>query len=232
MSGLGQMPTDFQQMTAVPSQGQHTILTHSSATIIPPPGMQLRPGMNTQIPAPFPMQFAHPELLKHPFLPYDLASLHAAQNARPMHPMPSHFRPDTLATSIPVSTHNSSHVSPTPSRPSTSSPQSSPHSDNLKMNSSIGTIDTDQSDDEETIDVVKSAFVPILRPSPSGRSIVGAADSTTLTEQMESPKIKCELKAPSSRKPVHETAPRIEPTGTLIKPITNNTAQAKYWRPY
>lgn len=192
--------------------------THSTATIIPPPAIaraQSSPHMSAAAAAFHPLM--HPELLmKNPFLPYDLANMRGMQNVRPMHSLPT--------DPMPAANLNASRVSPTSSRPSTSSPPSSPHGDHMKLNNSIDTVESDV-DDDETIDVEESTFVPILRPNPM------AADSTTITtEACLQIRTKCELKAPSARKPVHETAPRARTPETRLKTPIN--AQKPVWRPY
>lgn len=214
---------------------QPTILsTHSAATIISP---QAGTRSSTYLPSPF-HPFGHPEFLcKNPFLPYDLASLRGvSMNGRPMH----HIQHNTSLTSESSTISNqtpehlsTSRLSPTSSRPSSSSPPSSAHSE-IKMNITIEMNESDDSDDEQ-IDVVKSAFVPILRPNPSAQSIVGVADSTTITDQMDTssaPRVRCDLKAPSSRKSgMHETAPTgpRSPETKIKSPIS---AQKTVWRPY
>lgn len=197
--------------------------THSTATIIPPPGMAAaRAQTSPHMPAAF-HPFVHPELLmKNPFLPYDLANMRAMPNGRPMQPLSGDI--------VPPASLNALHVSPTSSRPSTSSPPSSAHSDTMKLNTSVDVADSDM-DDDETIDVVKSAFVPILRPNPMAEPTVRLADSTTVNDHADVPiRVKCELKAPSSRKPVHETAPRARTPETRLK--STITTHKTVWRPY
>lgn len=216
------------------SPTQSTILsTHSAATIIPPqPGTAVRSG--AYLPSPF-HPFAHPELLcKNPFLPYDLAGLRGVSlNGRPMHHIQQNSLPSSESTVISNRTPehlNTSRLSPTSSRPSSSSPPSSAHSDPIKINISMEINESEESDDEQ-IDVVKSAFVPILRPM--AQSIVGVADSTTVNDQVDATnqKARCELKAPSSRKSMHETAPTgpRSPETKIKSPIS---AQKTVWRPY
>lgn len=146
--------------------------------------------------------------MKNPFLPYDLANIRGMANGRPMQPMP--------ADSLPTNNLNTSHASPTSSRPSSSSPPLSSHSDAMKLNNSIDTVESDV-DDDETIDVEESTY----EPNSLTESIV--VDSTTI-------RTKCELKAPSSRKPIHETAPRARTPETRLK--TPISAHKAVWRPY
>ncbi|XP_055296504.1 segmentation protein Runt-like isoform X2 [Sitodiplosis mosellana] len=224
--------SEFNPMQTMPPTQPAIQLTHSTATIIPQQSATVaRSG--AYLPSPF-HPFAHPELLcKNPFLPYDLASLRGvSMNGRPIHSMQHTTSLPSESTIIRTPEHlSTSRLSPTSSRPSSSSPPSSAHSDPIKMNISIEN-ESEESDDEQ-IDVVKSAFVPILRPNPSVQSIVGVADSTTITDQTDatSPRIRCDLKAPSSRKPVHETAPTgpRSPETKIKSPIS---AQKTVWRPY
>ncbi|XP_055296758.1 segmentation protein Runt-like [Sitodiplosis mosellana] len=208
--------------TMAPTQPTATIIPQQSATVA---------RSDAYLPSPF-HPFAHPDLVcKNPFLPYDLASLRGvSMNGRPIHPMQHTTSLPSESTIIRTPEHlSTSRLSPTSSRPSSSSPPSSAHSDPIKMNISIEK-ESEESDDEQ-IDVVKSAFVPILRPNPSVQSIV--TDSTTITDQTDttSPRIRCDLKAPSSRKPTHETAPTgpRSPETKIKSPIS---AQKTVWRPY
>lgn len=214
---------------------QPAILSTHAATIIPQqPGTAARSG--AYLASPF-HPLTHPELLcRNPFLPYDLAGLrNVSMNGRPMH----NIQHNTNLTSVTIISNqntpehlSASRLSPTSSRPSSSSPPSSAHSDPIKINTSIEMNESEESDDEQ-IDVVKSAFVPILRPNPAAQSIVGVADSTTVTDQIDAsiPRVRCDLKAPSSRKPVHETAPTgpRSPETKIKSPIS---AQKTVWRPY
>lgn len=162
---------------------------------------------------------AHPELLpKSPFLSYDF------QNLR------HHSLIHQTTTSSSTIPSNDSRLSPASSRPSSSSPPSQNNiNSSIEINSTMDH-SSDDSDDEQ-IDVVKSAFIPILRPTTK----VEIADSTVqdkpiILETKIPIRQRCELKAPSSKKPIHETAP----TGpkspeTKIKAIT---VQKSVWRPY
>ena len=235
---------EFNPMQGVPPNQPSILSTHSAATLLPPQAgvaAAARPG--TYLPSPF-HPFAHPEFLcKNPFLPYDLATLRGVtMNGRPIHHMHQNANITASESSI-ISNRTPEHLStsrlsPTSSRPSSSSPPSSAHGDGIKLNISIEMNETDDSDDEQ-IDVVKSAFVPILRPNPVTQSIVGVADST-VNDQIDTsatmasvhvPRVRCDLKAPSSRKPVHETAPTgpRSPETKIKSPIS---AQKTVWRPY
>lgn len=86
--------------------------------------------------------------------------------------------------------------------------------------------DSDDSDDEQ-IDVVKSAFVPILHRSPN------EADSTVKCEPMQIvERAKCDLKAPSSRKLGHENASPYPPRSPETKIKSPMSAQKEIWRAF
>lgn len=218
--------------TAAPTQP--TIIAPPHAGIIPPaPSSIAPPSAATSYLPPF--HFSHPDFLaKNPFLPYDLANLRGVANGRTIH----HIQQLSTTQTMPpmnVDHMNMSRLSPASSRPSSSSPPSSAHSISVKMNTSIdvqSTHDTDDSDDEQ-IDVVKSAFVPILRPNPNNtqQSIVGIADSTVHEPIQAAERPKCDLKAPSSRKPGHEIA-RVCPQSPETKIKSPIMAQKPVWRPY
>uniref|UniRef100_A0A1B0CCL5 Putative runt n=1 Tax=Lutzomyia longipalpis TaxID=7200 RepID=A0A1B0CCL5_LUTLO len=204
--------------------------------LLPPPTAAYLPQF------PFPMA---PELLpKNPFLPYDFAALRAAhqrtlqQASNPV---------GASLASVPVGDHV--RLSPASSRPSSSSPPSSQEA-TAKVNSSLDlNSNHDQSSDDsddEPIDVVKSAFVPILRPKQEHISASTpdsiAPDAVSPRQQSSTPspqgRQKCELKAVSSRKHVlHEIAPSAtgprstSPDTTKIKSATI-PAQITVWRPY
>jgi RUNX transcription factor Runt len=119
-----------------------------------------------------------------------------------------------------------------------------------KINSSFDMNSTaeqsSEESDEEHIDVVKSAFVPILRPhhqsppssvlSPANIVKLEKADSTVRDQLSPDlpPKSRNDSKAPQLKKHsiVHETAPtgRIRSPETILK-ITA-TVQKTVWRPY
>lgn len=157
---------------------------------------------------------AHPDLLpKSPFLSYDF------QNLRHH----SLIHPTTTSSSTIPSTD--SRLSPASSRPSSSSPPSQNNiNSSIEINSTMDH-SSDDSDDEQ-IDVVKSAFEPVTK--------IEMADSTVQDKPiiLETPiRQKCELKAPSSKKPVHETAPT-GPKSPETKIKTVKPAQKSVWRPY
>lgn len=187
---------------------------------------------------PFPFSAAtHPDLLhKSPFMPYG-----ALRNAGlPTHPIG--------ATSLGEQS-NGARLSPASSRNSTSSPPSNSQSTpNHKINSSIELNSTNdhsshsssEDSEDEQIDVVKSAFVPILRPTITATITTTTTPDSTVKEHSplrEIPiKIKCELKAPSSKKPMlHEKAPE-GPHSPIETKITKSPAitqqQKTVWRPY
>lgn len=129
--------------------------------------------------------FGHPELIhQHPFLPYNLAHLRTMPNGVPH-------------STVPTSENMSlTRLSPSSSRPSSSSPPSTQNT-SIRVHSN-----SEEESDDEQIDVVRSAFVPILRPNSVQSNL---PDSTTVPDRSPQDSrvpIKSELKAPSSRKPV------------------------------
>lgn len=234
-------PADFNPMQTLSGTTQ-PMLTGTHASIIPPPGAILPP---SYLPS---FHFGHPELLsKNPFLPYDLANLRAVSNGRTLH-LSHSITPTSMAAAVAVATGttitspehlNSSRLSPASSRPSSSSPPSSGHS--IKLNTSVdihsNNGNSSEESDEEQIDVVKSAFVPILRPSQT-QSIVGVADSTVQDKPVQhthdtisQTKQRCELKAPSSRKAVHHST-QLGPQSPDTKIKSSICVQKTVWRPY
>lgn len=120
-----------------------------------------------------PLPFGTPELLhKSPFLPYDFHAL-------------KHVRLNNInSTILPGDNYR---LSPVSSRPSSSSPPTSQtttitikfnETDNPSSNHDVSSDDTD----DENIDVVKSAFIPILRPNHNTTAVqskvIEFADST------------------------------------------------------
>ncbi|XP_055710558.1 segmentation protein Runt isoform X2 [Phlebotomus papatasi] len=200
--------------------------------LLPPPTAAYLPQF------PFPMA---PELLpKNPFLPYDFAALRAAHQRS----LQQASNPPTLA-SVPGGDHV--RLSPASSRPSSSSPPSSQGA-TAKVNSSLDLNSnhdpSSEDSDDEPIDVVKSAFVPILRPKQEQSTPASdnhprdsASPRKTPTPPVQG-RPKCELKAVSSRRHVlHEIAPAstgprsTSPDTTKIKSATI-PAQITVWRPY
>lgn len=201
-------------------------------TLIPPPTSVYLP--------PFPFA-AHPDLLhKSPFMPYS-----ALRAGLPSHPL---TQGATQSTILGDSTNgNVGRLSPASSRNSTSSPPSNSQSTpNHKINSSIELNSTNdhsshsscEDSEDEQIDVVKSAFVPILRPSITATITTPSTPDSTVKEQSPSReipiKIKCELKAPSSKKPMlHEKMPVGSQSPDIkIKVSTITQQQKTVWRPY
>jgi RUNX transcription factor Runt len=207
--------------------------------------------------------FTHTEFLpKTPFLPYDLHQMRANGLRESATSGQITSQSTTISTtttnnlsSISSSDHMtmSSRLSPASSRNSSSSPPSMMHLHNgisQKINSSFDMNSTaeqsSEESDEEHIDVVKSAFVPILRPhhqsppssvlSPANIVKLEKADSTVRDQLSPDlpPKSRNDSKAPQLKKHsiVHETAPtgRIRSPETILK-ITA-TVQKTVWRPY
>ena len=133
---------------------------------------------------------------------------------------------------------NSSRLSPASSRNSTSSPPSNKINSSIELNSTNDHSSHSSSDDsdDEHIDVVKSAFMPILRPSISATMTTTTTPDSTVKEQSpprEIPqKIRHELKAPSSKKlNLHEKAPEC-PRSPETKIKSPTITQKTVWRPY
>lgn len=193
--------------------------------LIPPPSSVYLP--------PFPFT-THPELLhKSPFLPYG--------SLRPPHSMTSAQHPEQQQINI-------GRLSPASSRNSVSPPSNSQSTPNHRINSSIELNSTNdhsshhsssEDSDDEHIDVVKSAFVPCLKVT-KGSMVTTSTPDSTVKEQSPSRefshKIKCELKAPSSKKQhLHEKAQQNVPNSpeTKLKSSPAITQQCKkVWRPY
>lgn len=198
--------------------------TQQSALISPPSNVYLPP---------FPFN-AHPELLhKSPFLPYG--------SLRPSHPINSNQLPEQQQM-------NNARLSPASSRNSASPPSNLQSTPNHKINSSIELNSTNEhsshssseDSDDEQIDVVKSAFVPILRPTLTATITTTTTPDSTVKEQSPSreipQKIKCELKAPSSKKLLLHERPSHDGSQSPDTKITKSpsiTQQHKtVWRPY
>lgn len=217
-------PPNSVASTTAPT-GTTPVAPAQQTALIPPPSSVYLP--------PFPFS-AHPELLhKSPFLPYG--------SLRPSHPITPSQLPEQQQM-------NSARLSPASSRNSSSPPANNQSTPNHKINSSIELNSThehsshssSEDSDDEQIDVVKSAFVPILRPSLSATITTTTTPDSTVKEQSPSreipQKIKCELKAPSSKKLLlHERASQdgSQSPDTKITKSPSITQQHKtVWRPY
>lgn len=196
----------------------------------PPAGPLIPPPSGNYLPQ-FP--FGHPDLLqKSGFLPYDLQAFRA-NGFRPT--------PSTTAPSLPSNDRvSSSHASPASSRNSSSSPPPA-HPGGAHINNSVELNSTneqssDQDSDDEHIDVVKSAFVPILRPQSStiqttAKVEMVANSPMSAGSSPSPPRQRCEMKAPSSKKPMHESAPRGDSSLKCTK-FRGEAPQKTVWRPY
>lgn len=221
---------------SVPTSPTQTVTQPTSTpSIIPPPASVYLPT--------FPFA-AHPELLhKSPFMPYGMRPI------PPPHPLSG--LPSALTelqqisnNTININNNSSARLSPASSRNSSSSPPSNSQlTPNNKINSSVELNSTNEhsshssseESDDEHIDVVKSAFVPILRPTLSATSTTTTTPDSTVKEHSPSReipvKIKCELKAPSSKKLlIHDKPIGLSPRS----PDTRITQEKKggVWRPY
>lgn len=195
-------------------------MASQQSALIPPPSSVYLP--------PFPFS-AHSDLLhKSPFLPYG--------SLRPSHPIVGAQMPEQQQRLSPASSRNSS-----------SPPSNSQLTPNHKINSSTELNSThdhsshssSEDSDDEQIDVVKSAFVPILRPTLSATITTTNTPDSTVKEQSPSreipQKIKSELKAPSSKRfHLHERALQDGQRSpeTKIKSPTITQQHKTVWRPY
>lgn len=233
---------------------QQPALPPTPPTLLPPPGngsaAAAAAAAASYLP-PFPFHMSPDMMPKHPFLPYEFSALRAARalhhHQSPYSMPPGHGPQLTSHHSMASETSRLSPVSS--SRPSSSSPTSSSHH---KLNSSMDLHDSDSED--EQIDVVKSAFVPILRPKlemadSTTPQTIGASHSPVLSSESTPPadantpppvlgklSSKCELKAPSSRKQIlHVIAPQLGPQSPdtkLTKPQSIANQPISVWRPY
>lgn len=227
---------------SVPSNSVTGEYPHSSQITPPPPSLGTLSGppltpSSSILPSPPNTVYNMPQF---PFNPVAAAAAAAAASAHPdvMHPhqkIHQHaFHPYNFAGGLrsrvpPL--HNAAmtnqlpggeHISPASSRPSSSSPSSTHQATNQKLliessidsNSAHDPSGSDVESDEETIDVVKSAFVPILRPPTSiCPSVISSCDdleksvdsirSSPTTQTQQPVRTRCELKAPSALKPLY-----------------------------
>lgn len=109
------------------------------------------------------------------------------------------------------------------------SPQLSASAQETRIHSTVDQSSASEQSDEEDIDVVKSAFVPI-KPASVLLQEIQHPDSTV--QDKEPVASKCELKAPSSRstKNLSVTSPR-SPNTKIHSPPTISTTKT-VWRPY
>lgn len=260
------IPSSHQTTISAPNGSPASLQGHAQPTLPPTPPTLMPPSATSNGSAaaaaaaaasylpPFSFHMSPEMMPKHPFLPYEFSALRAA---RALHHQHHHHQspyplPSQLSGGHPLQQqgqghgNESSRLSPvSSSRPSSSSPTSSSH--HHKLNSSMDLHDSDSED--EPIDVVKSAFVPILRPkleladstTPQTTHSPSAEDGNTTPPPPPPPpmsqqgKQKCDLKAPSSRKQIlHVIAPQLQsPDTKLTKPqALTNGQHIAVWRPY
>uniref|UniRef100_A0A1B0ALZ6 Runt domain-containing protein n=1 Tax=Glossina palpalis gambiensis TaxID=67801 RepID=A0A1B0ALZ6_9MUSC len=259
-----------QTVVPTPATAGAAIEYHHPSQITPPPtGATTIPAVNS-LPSPPGSTYSIPQF---PFNPVAVAAaaaaasvhpdlLHAQQKPHPHAFYPYHFAaglrarvPPLHNPSLPINNGppehiSTAHISPASSRPSSSSPPLT--RSHIKLNNSLETGSvhehsaSDVDSDDEHIDVVKSAFVPILRPQIS--SVTGSTedldksvDSTRSSpgQQISVPRPRSELKAPSSLKAIyHERSQSARYTSTETG-VTNATkikngtcSQKTVWRPY
>lgn len=175
-----------------------------------------------------------------PFNPVTAAAFHPYNFAGAGLRVPSHNLHNASIGSSRGSTEHISpvHVSPASSRPSSSSPPTQTHNTsnnktNTSLEQSVSDADPDIDSDDEQIDVVKSAFVPILRPPIVPRTLPSAVEELEKSQQKaQQPRMRCELKAPSTMKTqchARQVGPIIT-AATKLKAAVNATKTV--WRPY
>ncbi|XP_013117326.2 segmentation protein Runt isoform X1 [Stomoxys calcitrans] len=235
--------------------------------ITPPPAGVNAVNATSMIPSPPGSTYSMPQF---PFNPVAAAAAAAAASAHPdlmhAHQKPAHahaFHPYNFAglRQRPGHLHNTSlgshssgehispaHISPASSRPSSSSPTHQALSQKLNISVESNSVHeqsaSDVDSDDEQIDVVKSAFVPILRPqvpslNGSTDDLDKSIDSTRSSPLQNAQRQRCDLKAPSAMKPLfHETSQHSRqsspettlPAATKLK--NANSQQKTVWRPY
>ncbi|XP_054729884.1 segmentation protein Runt [Anastrepha obliqua] len=189
-----------------------------------------------------------------PFNPVAAAAFHPYNFAAASLRVPSHnLHNNSLSSSHGSTEHISpSRISPASSRPSSSSPPAHAHVHNISsggvgedcnnktnasLEQSLSDADPDVESDDEQIDVVKSAFVPILRPPIAARTIAPAGEQLEKPVQpAPPPRTRSDLKAPSMMKTQYQhtaQARQISPeitAATKLKAAMNATKTV--WRPY
>ncbi|XP_028894004.2 segmentation protein Runt isoform X2 [Zeugodacus cucurbitae] len=223
-----------------PPQGPTAVNDFHSAQLTPPPvSAPTNPALG-MIPSP-PGSSYGVGMPQFPFNPVTAAAFHPYNLAAAGLRVPSHNLHNTSIGSSHGSTEHISpvHISPASSRPSSSSPPAHAHNTsttsshnkaNTSLEQSLSDADPDIDSDDEQIDVVKSAFVPILRPPIVPRSLPSAMEELEKASQQKSPRMRCELKAPSAMKTqTRQVSPDIT-AATKLKAAVNATKTV--WRPY
>ncbi|KAJ8916782.1 hypothetical protein NQ315_005787 [Exocentrus adspersus] len=193
----------------------------------------------------------HPSLVKGPQLP---PSVHSPQDfymqppvtpTPPFHPA-SNFLPSSLPAFPPEmgKIHGCDpslrpvmpapmeqqilRVSPVSNGQVSISPQFSSNAQETRIHSTVEQSSASDQSDEEDIDVVKSAFMPI-KPASVLLQEVQHPDSTV--DDKESVTTKCDLKVPSSKSISHLRGSPKSPSTKIHSPPTINTTKS-VWRPY
>ncbi|XP_067636709.1 segmentation protein Runt [Eurosta solidaginis] len=239
-----------------PGAGAQTADFHNARLTPPPvggpPGALPPSAAINMIPSPPGSSYGAVGLPQFPFNPVAAAAaFHPYNFAAAGLRVPSHNLHNTSLDSSHGSTEhiNAAHISPASSRPSSSSPPVHAHNNNTNSNSgiadkannsleqSLSDADPDIDSDDEQIDVVKSAFVPILRPPIVTRSTAPpTAVAEELIEKSTPPRARCELKAPSVMKVQYQHSAQtrqIPPeitASTKLRAAVNATKTV--WRPY
>ncbi|XP_018784754.1 PREDICTED: segmentation protein Runt isoform X2 [Bactrocera latifrons] len=230
--------------TVVPPPPPPAVNDFHSAQLTPPPVGAPPNAALGMIPTP-PGSSYGVGMPQFPFNPVAAAAFHPYNLAAAGLRVPSHNLHNTSIGSSHGSTEHISpvHISPASSRPSSSSPPahahntstaSSNHKANTSLEQSLSDADPDVDSDDEQIDVVKSAFVPILRPPIVARSLPSAVEELEKSQQktqQQQPRMRCELKAPSAMKTQCQTRQSpIITAATKLKAAVNATKTV--WRPY
>lgn len=199
--------------------------TANSTLITPPPAAYLPYG---------------PEMLhRTPYLPYDIPGL----------PFPGHLMhgslipPPSMARYPPTTGFSAPKLSPSTSAASSPhSPESSSQHNTSQTNCGDENSSTkSDGEDDEPIDVVKSAFAPVLKPTmiqgkfqiaDSTTSPIEISDSIGGIKRPGSP-IECDIKSAKCRKLSEDNDPKatISSPGTKIN-AQSITSQKAVWRPY
>lgn len=107
-----------------------------------------------------------------------------------------------------------------------SSPHASLNAQETRIHSTVDQSSASEHSDDEDIDVVRSAFIPI-KPANVLLQEIQHPDSTV--QDKEPGKVKCELKAPSSRTLKNLS---LSPQNTKIRVSPSGSANKSVWRPY
>lgn len=108
-----------------------------------------------------------------------------------------------------------------------SSPHAPINAQETRIHSTVDQSSASEHSDDEDIDVVKSAFIPI-KPANVLLQEIQHPDSTVQDKELR--KVKCELKAPSSR--TIKNLSHSPETNTKIRMSPTASSNKSVWRPY